>query len=232
MQNKYAGFIKSLRLRKNLSQEDVAVAIEVSRPTYVAIEKGTKQLTFDEAKRIAGYFDVTLNDLLEGGNYREQKYKQMIFSFLRKAKTSGKDIKKTKLAKLLYFADFGNYFFFDESMSTLQYRKIEFGPVPDEYFRIMQELEDNSLIKISHELRSDGKYMYSISDTVVSSKIDLAMISKEEDKLIQKIWDKWQNTNTDEIVNYTHLQSPYRKTDFGHIIPYELIKDEDKTNVF
>lgn len=232
MLNKYGSFIRELRKRKDCSQEEVAKAITVSRPTYIAIEKGTKQLTFEEAKSIARFFDITLEELLRGGEYAERKFEEMIFAFLRKARESKKSIKKTKLAKLLYFADFGKYYFKDESISGLEYRRIEFGPVPDEYFRILQELEDESLIEVVPTKRADGRYMYSISDTVVSSRQELKLLSVYDNKLIADIWNKWKNARTDEIVKYTHHQAPYKETAENHIVSYNLIKKEEKQTVF
>jgi len=232
MLNKYGSFIKELRLRKNYSQEEVAEAIKISRPTYIAIEKGTKHLTLEEAKNLTKFFDITLDELLRGGSLGEQKFEEMIFAFLRKARESGKEVKKTKLAKLLYFADFAKYYFKGESLSNLSYRKIEFGPVPDEYFRILQELEDESLIQVKPIAHEDGGYMYEISDTPISAKKNLSLLDKHDDKLIDEIWEKWQDANTNDIVNYTHHQSPYMETEFNHIIPYDLIKNESKETVF
>lgn len=232
MKTPYAGFILSFRQKKGYSQGEMANLLKVSRPTYIAIEKGTKQLTFTEAANIASVLDVTLEELLSGGIGNESKFKQMIFAFLRKAKADGMGIKKTKLAKLLYFADFANYRLTERSMSGLRYRKIEFGPVPDEYFRILQELEDNSLVNMDIEALQNGKYMCTITQTKVSEKIDLDLISTKEDKLIQNIWSNWKDANTDEIVNYTHLQNPYQKTEFGRIVSYDLIMEVPKEKVF
>lgn len=232
MKTIYADFILSLRQKKGYSQEEIAKLIGVSRPTYIAIEKGTKQLTFEEADVIASTLDVTLQELMSGGMNKEQKFKQMIFSFLRKAKNDGKGIKKTKLAKLLYFADFASYRLLEKSMSGLRYRKIEFGPVPDEYFRILQELEDDSLINMDIQPLQNSKYMCTITDTRVSENMELNLISSKEDKLIDKIWLNWKDANTDEIVKYTHLQAPYKKTEFGHTISYDLIMEEPKEKVY
>jgi DNA-binding XRE family transcriptional regulator/uncharacterized phage-associated protein len=232
MKNKYGSFIQQLRSHKKLSQEEVAKVLEISRPSYIAIEKGTKHLTLEEAKAITKLFDITLEELLRGGSLSEQKFEEMIFSFLRRAREAGKELKKTKLAKLLYFADFGKYYFKGESISNLAYRKIEFGPVPDEYFRILQELEDESLIQVKPIAHEDGGYMYEISDTPISAKKKLSLLDKHDNKLINEIWKKWQDANTNDIVNYTHHQSPYMETEFNHIIPYDLIKNESKETVF
>ena len=41
---KYMEKIKELRIKNNLSQEKIAQAIGVSRPTYTSIESGNKSL--------------------------------------------------------------------------------------------------------------------------------------------------------------------------------------------
>ena len=55
---------------------------------------------------------------------------------------------KTKLAKLLYFADFAWFYNHLESMSGMQYRKIKYGPVSDMYFRVIDEMFDSGEINI------------------------------------------------------------------------------------
>ena len=58
--------IKKLRSEKGLSQGEVAKVIGVSRPTYVAIEQGTRELTLSEAAAVAKLFEVSLEDILAG----------------------------------------------------------------------------------------------------------------------------------------------------------------------
>jgi hypothetical protein len=55
-------------------------------------------------------------------------------------------IPKTKLAKLLYLIDFISYYEQSSSISNLEYRKLPLGPVPYEYFEILDELKNNDFI--------------------------------------------------------------------------------------
>ena len=82
--------------------------------------------------------EVSFEEIESGESPNYEKYKQMILAFLRQ---SGK-IPKTKLAKLLYFADFSWFYYKLKSMSGMQYRKIQYGPVTDAYFRIIDEMSD------------------------------------------------------------------------------------------
>ena len=53
---KYMEKIKEFRLKKGLSQEQVAQVIGVSRPTYTAIEVGKQKLNIEEAQKLANLF--------------------------------------------------------------------------------------------------------------------------------------------------------------------------------
>src|SRR3989344_8480640 len=99
MSTKYAQFIKALRIKRGLSQLQVAEKLGMSRPSYISVEQGKKELTVSEFEKLPGILGVSREEL-EGGeipNY--EKYKQMILAFLRLHKS----VPKTKLATLLSF---------------------------------------------------------------------------------------------------------------------------------
>ena len=54
---------KSARAKLDLSQEDLAKAVGVSRQTIVSIEKGEGNPTLELCKRICKTLNTTLNDL-------------------------------------------------------------------------------------------------------------------------------------------------------------------------
>jgi len=74
--------------------------------------------------------------------------------------------------------------------------------------------------------------MYTISETGPSERRPLNRLTSEESALIAKIWGKWKDANTEEIVRFTHEQVPYKSTQDGRLIPYKLILKEDKSLVF
>ena len=53
---KEANNLRRVRTERGLSQEEVAQAIGVSRPTYIKIEAGKKELTVSQVEEIWGYF--------------------------------------------------------------------------------------------------------------------------------------------------------------------------------
>lgn len=222
MRTIYSEFIKTMREARGISQSQMAEKLEISRPSYVAVEKGTKELSLSEAERLARVFGITVDELLraEAPNYK--KYKQMILAYLREAKKDGRELKKTKLAKLLYLADFAWFYDHLESMSGMEYRKMQFGPVPSDFFRAMEELEEEGAIRVKHE-KGNGKDMYIIQEARGSAKRALDELNDDELKLVDKVWDNWRDANTQEIVDFTHEQLPYKLAFDGEVVSYPLI---------
>lgn len=229
MSNKYAQFIKTLRGERGFSQSELATRLGISRPSYIAIEQGRKELTLSEAEKLSEIFGMSLKEMKTGISPNYEKYKQMILAYIRNA-GSRKDgrITKTKLAKLVYLADFAWFYSHLESMSGMQYRKIQYGPVPDSYFRAIDELFEDGQIEITPT--EDGAML--ISQTRNGARIVLSEINKDEEGLIKKISDKWKDKNTKEIVAFTHNQLPYAICLDNEIIPYELITQENPEDVY
>ena len=55
--------IKNHREQKNLTQEDLASAVSVSRQTIIAIEKGNYEPSLGLALKLAKFFRVRIEDL-------------------------------------------------------------------------------------------------------------------------------------------------------------------------
>ena len=229
MVNKYVQFIKTLRAKRAFSQSDLAKKLGISRPSYIAIEQGKRELTLREAEKLSEAFGVSLKEMESGVYANYEKYKQMILAYIRNAgsKKDGK-ITKTKLAKLVYLADFAWFYKHLESMSGMQYRKIQYGPVPDSYFRAIDELFELGQIEITPT--DDGAML--ISETRNGAKVSLSEINNEEEELIKNISSKWRDKNTQEIVTFTHNQLPYLIADNEAIISYGLITQENPEDVY
>lgn len=58
--------IKVLRLERNIKQVDLAKAVSVSQAALSGYETGKYEPDFDTLKRIAAYFDVSIDYLLGG----------------------------------------------------------------------------------------------------------------------------------------------------------------------
>ena len=224
--------LEQLRKQRNVSQEEVAKFLGITRQTYAKIEKWEKDLTLWQAVKLADFFDVTVEDIL---NIKEdvnmilsekdklEKYKELILLFLQKA-SDDLALPKTKLAKLCYLADFAWFYEHLQPMIWLKYRKNHYWPVPDTFFKVLNDMMEEGSIEL--EEKGDTKLIRS------TWKIIPKYFSKEELQLIDKIAKKWKDFNTKEIVDFTHNQLPYKLVPEGEFIPYSLITQEDPDNVW
>ena len=64
--------LRKLRSDKCLSQQEVADYLKVKRPTYTRYESGTNEPDLNTVSRLADFFNVTVDFLLER-NITEQK---------------------------------------------------------------------------------------------------------------------------------------------------------------
>lgn len=227
MINQCFKLIKDLRVKKGLKQEQIAEKIGISRSSYISFEQGKTELNFSKMVKLLDIFGISLEEVESGVKSNSEKYKEMILAYIRKGSAKDGKILKTKLAKMLYLADFAWFYDHLESMSGMQYRSIKYGPVPDMYFRAIDELEEAGKIAIDHK-----NEMLLISENKSSQKQALKKISKQEMNLIGKIAKKWKDKKTKEIVHFAHNQLPYKLCSPDEIIPYELITQEDPEYVY
>jgi transcriptional regulator with XRE-family HTH domain len=217
-------FIKNLREQKGISQADLAKRLGISRTSYIAVEQNKRDISLGEIEKLAKILGFSFEELEQKELPNYTKYRQMILAFLRK----NEEVTKTKLAKLLYFADFAWYYKHLESMSGMQYRRISYGPVADTYFRLIDEMQEQGEIAI--EYKSEGAMM--ISETRSGAKINLDAITPEQDKLIGTINKKWDGKKTSEIVDFTHKQLPYLYAKDNELVSYGLFTQEDPDEIF
>ncbi|MFA7358737.1 MAG: type II toxin-antitoxin system antitoxin SocA domain-containing protein [Bacteroidales bacterium] len=226
---KISQFIKFLRKDRGMSQQEIADRLGMSRPSYILVEQGKKELSLSEAQKISNIFGISLKDMETGIIPDYEKYKEMILSFLRFFSSNGDGkVPKTKLAKLLYLADFSWFYEKMESMSGMQYRRIQYGPVPDLYFRALDELEEEG--RINRDNKNSDVTL--ISENEGSKRSPLNKLNKQELDLIKKIAEKWKDKKTRDIVNFTQNQLPFKLCAPDEIIPYELIIQEDPKYVY
>lgn len=215
--------IIKLREKSGLTQEQVANSLGLSRQRYILVEKGERDLSTEELEILAGLFGISIVDFFNEER-NNKKFLQMYFYILKHAGKNGR-IPKTKLAKLLYLADFRNFFDELEPMSGVRYIRREYGPVADIFFEVTEDLYDTG--KIDIEPFNDAMMIKSTTNDVNDD-----LLSDGEKNRLDEICDLWKDKRTAEIVNFTHQQKPWLACKDGEYIPYTLIIQEDPDHVY
>ena len=217
--------VTKLREQSGLTQEEVANKLGISRQRWILVEKGERDLSTQELEVLATLFGIDVADFFEEiPNIK--KFQQMYFACLKFASNKHGNVPKTKLAKLLYLTDFTNFFEELEPMSGVKYRRLDYGPVADVFFSITDDLLESGKIHI--DVLDSGAQMVSSR----TKDFDTSELSEAELSKIEKICKLWKDKPTQEIVNFTHEQKPWKMCRNGEYIPYSLIIQEDPNHVY
>jgi transcriptional regulator with XRE-family HTH domain len=216
-----ASNVEKIRQARGLTQELVADVLGMSRATYINVKNGKRDLTTSDLEKLSAYFGVPIAELFDQPRNNE-KFKQMYFYILRNFSDG---IPKTKLAKLLYLADFG--YFYDNllPMSGVRYVRREYGPVADIFFELTENLYDKGKINIK-------PLDYALMIISTTTEQEYSLLSDDEKAVLDKICFFWKDRRTSEVVNFTHEQKPWKTCRDGEYIPYSLIIQEDPNHVY
>ncbi len=128
---------------------------------------------------------------------------------------------KTKLLKEMFYADFLYYKNTGASITGLEYAKINYGPVPENYEKIINECSKNKLIDYKIEFKNEYESHY----IKRKEKIDTNVFTKEEYDTICKVKHFFENYNSNDIVKYSHSEKAFINTDFYKKISYDYAFD-------
>ncbi|MGQ0827259.1 MAG: type II toxin-antitoxin system antitoxin SocA domain-containing protein [Bacteroidota bacterium] len=117
-----------------------------------------------------------------------------------------KEVFKTKLNKLLFYADFGHYQQCGFSITGISYRAIKFGPVPSEYDKMYMKLCDDKLIALKQVEVANGDYGDAISGT---QKFNSSLFSDLEKNILEQVGKKFLNLNTKKVVDKSHQEQAW-----------------------
>lgn len=215
--------LKEIRKVNNLSQDEVANILLITKEDYIKIESGNNDISLNQLEMLANFYGLTVQELLYGKQNLE-KFKDMYLYVLSIFKNG---IPKTKLAKLLYLADFRHFYENLEPMSGVNYRCKTFGPLAYAFLSLTEEMVEKGQIKMEYSSNNE--------DIIISSKTNkpsLSSLTEMEKEEIKEVCELWKDIPTQEIVNYTHSQKPWMSCKDNEIIPYFLILQEEPDHVY
>ena len=123
---------------------------------------------------------------------------------------------KTKLLKEMFYADFLCYKDTCKSITGLEYSKITYGPVPDQFEFILNQGYADDVIDYEVTYNND----YECHNISSRKKFDSSLFTEDELKVMNKIKKKFKDYNSKEIVDYSHKEKAFLETNFYEKISY------------
>jgi len=234
--------ISDCRKAKGLTQDDLAKNIGMSRSSLTQIELGNRSIDVFELQKIAMVLGFSLDQFLSSGfnaasesakkiepekeenNIRisvpelnVEKFKTVLLYVLECC--AGKpNIGETVLNKLLYFCDFNYYEIYEEHLTGARYKKLPYGPVPQQLDSIINQMIANKQlqrIKTEYHGFTQTRYLPLV-------KPDLTKLSAAEKTVIDDVVRQMSDWNANTISDYSHKDMPWMAAKEGNYIEYDL----------
>ncbi len=151
-----------------------------------------------------------------------QKIKNLILHIVTSCQNEKEGITLFKLAKILYFIDFGYFAQNSKSISGIDYLKFQYGPVPRGLRDYIKLLEGDNLLERKTYITNDTEKEVLITQT--GKYLDKEIFTEKEVKTINNTINGTRGLNSRQLSEETHYHQSWITTSTGNIIDYEKSK--------
>jgi putative zinc finger/helix-turn-helix YgiT family protein len=133
---------------------------------------------------------------------------------------------KTKLNKLLFYADFKHYKGYAISITGARYAHIPFGPAPDNYEIYYGALSSQKAIQFIEEIYPAKRGGEPVVGEIIKAvkKPDLSLFAASELRIMASVQEDFEKYNAREITDFSHKEVGYQETEDGGTISYDYAK--------
>ena len=132
---------------------------------------------------------------------------------------------KTKMNKLLFYADFLMFKQSCFSISGMRYKAIEMGPVPINFQSIFEYLANKDEIDIFTTEFPQG-YIGEQFKAKNDRPFRVELFSENELNVLEKVANVFKPTSTNQIIEISHLEEAWKKNEKNKsVISYEYAFD-------
>ena len=190
---------------KFTEKEQIKIAEKLAYNDQVKVEKSLVNainINFKMHERTAdsGYSSFDLD-----------KFVNMILFYAQKG------VLKTKLMKLLFYADFLNFKRNLISISGVPYTRLPFGPVPKDHDLLLSTCEKNNLINIEYNFIND----YSIINISSNCLFDKSLFNESELEILNEVENYFKQHGSNSISEFSHKEEGWKQTKDRDIISYD-----------
>lgn len=188
----------------------------------------TAQHIIEDRKR--NIFKFNLKDYLLGDHladvytgYRNpdfEKFTEMVVFFSEQIQPF-----KTKMNKLLFYADFLMFKQSCFSISGVRYRAIDMGPVPNNFQSIFEYLANNEYIDIFYTQFPQG-YTGEQFKARKERPFNQELFSETEMTVLNKVAEVFKSSTTNDIIETSHLENAWKENEKEkNVISYKFAFD-------
>lgn len=234
--------IRAFRKQRNISQDQLAQALNIPRTSVSQIENGGRELSFIELQKVLALFEVSFEEFTTYGmpsreiasekkkginkkiKFEADKFKQLLLYILEKC--GGKpNVGETVLYKLLYFCDFNFFELYEKPLTGMKYKKMQFGPIPDQslFNKVIMEMRKSGMIeKVSRPYMND-----TIQTRYLNfAEADLSVFGKDIDKMIKVadlVIERLSGMSARQIEDHSHRDYPWQAHEDNEEIDYSSV---------
>lgn len=132
-----------------------------------------------------------------------RKFSEMVVFFTQKLEPW-----KTRLNKLLFYADFNMYKQTGFSISGVPYRAIPMGPVPNNFNSIFEYIANQGELEIVYKYFADGGAGEQFK-TKVQRTFNQELFSPVELRILTSVAERFKNISTNEIIELSHKEKAW-----------------------
>lgn len=242
-------FILEQRKKHKWTQEFLAETLEISRPTYMQIEQGDRELTISEARKLAKVFDISFEDFLRGKEslkpkveiekkkkstrkpeteeirisipqVKMDKFHQVLLYILKKA--GGKPgVGMASLYHFLYFIDFDYYEKNEDQLMGLEYHKKPLAPTPIVFEDLILDMEEFEEV----EIIKSKFYKFPQIKYLVNPEVepDLSVLNGNEQEHIDWELQRLSDLTEVQLSNLLKKDVPWISAEEGKTLDYESV---------
>ncbi|MEA3442923.1 MAG: DUF4065 domain-containing protein [Chloroflexota bacterium] len=207
-------------LRLAMKSTNLLKLVEESEQVFSAEEKKKLLETLRESDEASCSVDDTImlnfgsSEKGELNGYRKLDLAKLYNAVLFFAKEG---VLKSKLNKLLFYADFKHFKEYTLSITGLQYAHLPYGPVPDNYEMYYASLFSKGFVKFAEEEYPNGYVGEIIS---AAKNPDLNVFSPSELRIMASVKEDFKDYNATQITESSHKEAGYQETSDGQLISY------------
>lgn len=231
-----------IRKSKGYSQEELAKALEISRPSLAQIELGNRNIDIFEIQKMASILGFSIDELVNANesilaepeimyasvkktesvrnnipSFNQTKFVNTLLYLIEK--TAGlPNICEKGLLGRLYLADYNYYEIYETHLSSSKYIRRSNYPLPEGIEKIFQQL-----IKNEYLVRVKTKYGKQIANRIIPLvQSDLTELRASEKEVIDQVLIQTANWSLSNIESYIQNDMPIKIAKENEIIDYEL----------